>query len=68
MIEEEAGRGVARALGLHISGVAGQLLKAMRENAIADEEAAAKLVELRQAGRINRQIFEAVGAAIKNQA
>lgn len=30
LIEEEAGRAVARELGLHISGIAGQLLKAAR--------------------------------------
>lgn len=65
--EEEAGRGVARELGLHISGIAGQLFKAVREEAISADDASTKLVELRRAGRINRQIFEAVDAAIKNE-
>ena len=40
LIEEEAGRTVARELGLHISGIAGQLLKAAREEESEDEVAA----------------------------
>lgn len=68
LIEEEAGRGVARELGIHISGIAGQLLKAVRVEVISAGDASSKLAELRRAGRINRQIFEAVGAAIKNEA
>jgi predicted nucleic acid-binding protein len=67
LIEEEAGRSVARELGLHISGIAGQLLKAVREEAISGDDASAKLTALRRAGRINQQIFEAVGTAIKNE-
>jgi len=67
LIEEEAGRAVARELGIHISGIAGQLLKAVREESISGEDVSAKLSELRRAGRINQQIFEAVGAAIKNE-
>jgi hypothetical protein len=67
LIEEEAGRRVARDLGLHISGIAGQILKAVREEAISVDEASSKLAELRRAGRINRQIYEAVGTAIKNE-
>jgi hypothetical protein len=67
LIEEEAGRRVARELGLHISGIAGQLLKAVREEEISGDDASSKLTELRRAGRINRQIFEAVGAAIKGE-
>lgn len=66
LIEEEAGRDVARELGLHLSGIAGQLLKAVREEEISSDDASAKLTELRRAGRINRQIFEAVRAAFKN--
>lgn len=38
-IEEEAGRAVARGLGLQISGIAGQLLKAAREEVISVDEA-----------------------------
>lgn len=67
LIEEEAGRTVARELRLHISGIAGQLLKAAREEEISGNDASAKLTELRRAGRINQQIFDAVGTAIKNE-
>ena len=67
LIEEEAGRAVARKLGLDISGIAGQLLKAAQEEVISVDSASAKLTELRRAGRINRQIFEAVSTAIKNE-
>lgn len=67
LIEEEAGRAVARELGLHISGIAGQLLKAAREEEISGKDASTKLTELRRAGRINQQIFEAVGTAIRKQ-
>ena len=67
LIEEEAGRAVARELEVHISGIAGQLLKAAREEAISGKDASAKLTELRRARRINQQIFEAVGTAIKNE-
>jgi len=67
LIEEEMGRTVARGLGLQISGIAGQLLKAARERVITADEAMAKLMELRRAGRINQQIFEAVGAAVENE-
>ena len=67
LIEEEAGRAVARELGLHISGVAGGLLKAVQEEAISVDTASAKLAELRRAGRINQQIFEAVSTAINNE-
>ena len=58
---------VARELGLQISGIAGQLLKAAREEMIYVDEALDKLKELRRAGRINRHIFEAVGTAIENE-
>ncbi len=67
LIEEEAGRRVARKLGLQISGIAGQLLKALREEVISEDDASTKLTALRQAGRINREIFEAVDAAIRNE-
>lgn len=67
LIEEAAGRAVARGLGLQISGIAGQLLKATREGTISVDEALAKLTELRRAGRINQRIFDAVGAAIEDE-
>ena len=67
LIEEEAGRQVARQLGLPISGIAGQLLKATRAGIIEAEEATEKLQELRSAGRINRAIHGAVRDAIEKE-
>jgi hypothetical protein len=67
LIEEQAGREVAREIGVSISGIAGQLLRAVREEAVAPEEAKGMLVHLREAGRINRQVFEAVRCAIGDE-
>lgn len=67
LIEEEAGRRAARGLGIPISGIAGQLLKAVRESTLPTDEAISKLTELRTAGRINRQIFNAVKVQIQQE-
>lgn len=67
LIEEQAGREVAREMGLSISGIAGQLLRAAREGAVTPEEAQEMLTQLRAAGRINRQVFEAVRSAISDE-
>lgn len=64
LIEETVGRRVARGLGIHISGIAGQIVKAFRQGIISAAEACDKLSELLQAGRINRKIYEALIAAI----
>lgn len=68
LIEEEAGREVARELGLRVSGVAGQILRAVRGDVSSAEEGHRMLVELREKGRINQEVFESMGAAIKNEA
>lgn len=60
LIEETVGRRVARHLGIPISGIAGQIIKAFRQEIITAAEARAKLSELFQAGRINRKIYEAL--------
>lgn len=60
LIEETAGREAARRLGLSISGIAGQLLKAAREGAYPPTEAAERLAELHRAGRINQRVYDAV--------
>jgi predicted nucleic acid-binding protein len=65
LIEEEAGRMVARRLELHISGIAGQILKAYRTGLSPAEEAAGMLGELLSAGRINRKIYEGLIDAIR---
>jgi predicted nucleic acid-binding protein len=51
-------------MGISISGIAGQVLKAFRQGAITAQEARNKLQELLQAGRINRKIYEALLAII----
>ena len=64
LIEETVGRRVARGLGIAISGIAGQILQAFRRGIITAQEARNKLLELFQAGRINRKIYEALLAVI----
>lgn len=64
LIEEHAGRKMARELGLHISGIAGQLNKAFHEDLITAEEAKEKLNELLAAGRINTKVHDIVDEAI----
>jgi len=58
LIEEEAGRQVARQLGLQFSGVAGQILRAFRTGLVPATEAAEMLEELFRTGRINKRIYE----------
>ena len=67
LIEEEAGRAVARDLGIEISGIAGQLFRAVRQQFLSSEEALAHLARLRESGRINRQIYAAVRDAIEDE-
>ena len=64
LIEETVGRRVAQGLGIAISGIAGQILKAFRQGSLTAQEAQNKLLELFQAGRINRKIYEALLAVI----
>jgi len=64
LIEETVGRRVAQSLGIQISGIAGQILKAFRQGSISVIEAQAKLSDLLRAGRINRKIYEALLAAL----
>jgi predicted nucleic acid-binding protein len=64
LIEEEAGRQCARSLGLQISGIAGQIVKAFRAGLISSREAQDKLRELFEAGRINRKLHTALTTAV----
>lgn len=65
LIEETIGRRVALSAGIQISGIVGQLIKAFKENLIASEEAADKLKELFNSGRINRKIYNSLLSALK---
>lgn len=65
LIEEEAGRQCARSLGLRISGIAGQVVKAFRAGLISSEEAEDKLREILRAGRISRKIHAALTETVR---
>lgn len=65
LIEEEAGRRSAQQLGLHISGIAGQILKAFRNGMLPLAEAETMLRELLDAGRINKTIHEGLNRALQ---
>jgi len=65
LIEEEAGRRIAQRLGIPISGIAGQVLKAFRQGIVPAAEAVAKLRQLLQSGRINRKIYEGLIGAVR---
>ncbi len=64
LIEETIGRRIAQSVGIQISGIAGQIIKALRQDLIAATEAQNKLSELLRAGRINRKIYEALLASL----
>jgi len=64
LIEETVGRHIAKNLGISISGIAGQIIKAFQQKIISATEAYNKLDELLKTGRINRKIYEALIAAI----
>jgi predicted nucleic acid-binding protein len=55
---------VAQRLGISISGIAGQIITAFRHGIITAQEARNKLLELFQAGCINRKIYEALLAGM----
>ena len=60
LIEETIGRQIAKASNLIISGIAGVVLRAYRENMISLGEAEDKLKELYLGGRVNRVLYNAL--------
>lgn len=64
LIEETAGRKLAQELGVHISGIAGQVVKAFRKGVLDSSGARSMLREMLHAGRINTRIYEGLTAAI----
>jgi predicted nucleic acid-binding protein len=57
LIEETIGRKIAQSANIHISGIAGQIIKAYAGKIIKKKEAKRKLEELFKSGRINRKIY-----------
>ena len=68
LIEEQAGREVAQQLGISISGIAGQVVRAFREKLLTLEEALDKLHELFASGRINTRIYQGLVEAVRREA
>ena len=68
LIEEQAGHQTAQELGLHISGIAGQLRKGFQEDILSAKEATEKLGKMLRAGRINTKVHEVVAGAIEEEA
>ncbi len=60
LIEETVGRRIAVAAGLHISGIAGQIIKGFKNRTIGKTESAQKLKELFDTGRINQEIYDSL--------
>jgi predicted nucleic acid-binding protein len=57
LIEEEKGRRIAKQLGLKFSGIAGQIIKANRENIISVDDGRKMLGELLKNGRIGKRMY-----------
>ena len=57
LIEEEAGRELAQTLGIKISGIAGQILKAYRNEYLSSSNARNNLTQLLRAGRIGKKLY-----------
>jgi predicted nucleic acid-binding protein len=55
---------VAQSVGIRISGIAGQIIKAFQQDIISGIGAVDKLSELFQLGRINRKIYEELLAVL----
>ncbi|MBI2488075.1 MAG: hypothetical protein HYW01_14250 [Deltaproteobacteria bacterium] len=65
LIEETMGRRIALSAGIHISGIAGQIVKAYREKIIERTGATHKLKELFQSGRISKKLYDALSVALE---
>ena len=64
LIEETLGRYIANGLGISISGIVGQVIKAFKQGIIPASEAQEKLRELLEHGRINKKIYEELTGTI----
>lgn len=64
LIEETIGRKIAQSVNIHISGIAGQIMKAHTGKTIKKKEATKRLEELFKSGRINRKIYLALAKSL----
>ena len=60
LIEERTGFEIAQRLGLKVSGIAGQIVKAHRLQKITAAEANMMISALLRTGRINKKVYKAV--------
>lgn len=67
LIEEQAGRDVARKLGVSISGIAGQVLRAFRDKILTAEETLNMLHELFTYRRINTRIYQGLVETVRQE-
>ena len=66
LIEEKQGRHVARAVGLNISGIAGEIIRAHRDGDLEQTQTRAMLNELLVHNRINARIHQRVIASLES--
>jgi predicted nucleic acid-binding protein len=64
LIEERLGRKIAVDMGLHISGIAGQIIKAQRSSLIPAKDALVMLDQLKQHGRIPKKLHQGLSKAV----
>ena len=67
LIEERAGRRACQRRKLRFSGIAGQVSKAYREELISAEQAERFLLELYQANRIHRDLYDGLARALRQR-
>ncbi|MEN8216645.1 MAG: hypothetical protein ABFS56_09765 [Pseudomonadota bacterium] len=67
LIEEQAGRDVACKLGVSISGIAGQVLRAFRDKILTAEETLNMLQELFTYRRINTRIYQGLVETVRQE-
>lgn len=65
LIEEATGRRAARAAGLTISGIAGQVIKAHRQRLVSAQRARTLLNDLLEHRRINERIHEHLTSTLR---
>jgi len=67
LIEEREGRAAAESIGVSISGIAGQIIKATRLEIISQQEGLRKAEELYNCKRINKNLFKALNKKLSDR-